>query len=73
MKKTLHIPRLPEQPFPQHLAFIVLSDVLLAYAFFNNEDDLLLTFLTLLFIFLPGVERCSYKDSIKEKALFLFS
>ena len=53
----------------------VLSDVLLAFAFFNNEDDLLLTLLTLLFIFLPGVEWYSYKTQAKRKwrVLFLFS
>ena len=45
----------------------VITDVLLAYQYFTAEDEIILAFYTLLFIFLPGLEWWSYKDQAKLK------
>ena len=50
----------------------VFSDLLLAYAFYHTDDDLLLATLTLLFIFLPGLEWFSFKTQGKAKWRLLF-
>ena len=50
----------------------VFSDLLLAYAFYQTDDDLLLASLTLLFIFLPGLEWLSFKNQGKAKWRLLF-
>ena len=52
--------------------FDVITDLLLAYQYFTVEDEVLLAFFTLLFIFLPGLEWWSYRDQAKLKWRTLF-